>query len=64
MRAALNKLIDDDTGKGLGDLLLNETKYEMGLKAYNKLSDAQKEKTDVIKESDKVLDRTPCGYYL
>ncbi|MBR3620362.1 MAG: hypothetical protein IKN56_02550, partial [Clostridia bacterium] len=59
VRAALNKLIDDDTGKGLGDLLLNETKYEMGLKAYNKLSDAQKEKTDVIKESDKAYNALP-----
>ena len=53
VREALNKLIDDDTGKGLGDLLLNETKYEMGVKAFNKLSAADKEKTDVIKESDK-----------
>ena len=59
VRAALNKLIDDDTGKGLGDLLLNETKYEMGLKAYNKLSKAEKEKTDVIKESDKAYNALP-----
>ncbi len=49
----LDKFIDDDTGKGLGELLLKETKYEMGLKAYNKLTPAEKEKTDVIKESDK-----------
>ena len=34
----LNKLIDDDTGKPLGDLLLNKTKYELGDDAYNALS--------------------------
>ena len=46
---ALNKFIDDDTGKGLGDLLLNETKYEMGDKAYNALSDEQKkEHADIL----------------
>ena len=38
----LNKLTDDDTGKPLGDLLLNETKYEMGDSAYNALSDEEK----------------------
>ena len=41
----LNKLTDDDTGKNLGDLLLNETKYEMGDDAYNALSDEQKSNT-------------------
>ena len=40
---ALNKLTDDDCGgAGLGDLLLNETRYEMGDAAYNALSDAEK----------------------
>jgi len=40
---ALNKLTDDDCGgTGLGDLLLNPTKYEMGDAAYNVLSDAEK----------------------
>ncbi len=38
----LNKFIDDDTGKGLGDLLLNETKFEMGDEAYDKLSEDEK----------------------
>ena len=38
----LNKYKDDDTGKLIGDLLLNETKYEMGDAAYNKLSDDEK----------------------
>lgn len=37
----LNKFIDDDTGKGLGDLFLNETREELGA-AYNSLSAAQK----------------------
>ena len=41
-RNILDKFIDDDTGKGLGQLFLNETKYEMGLDAYNALSDFQK----------------------
>ncbi len=54
IRLALNKFTDDDCGgAGLGDLLLNETKYEMGLKAYNALSNEEKEKTDILKESDK-----------
>ena len=41
-RSVLNKYIDDDTGKGLGQLLLNETKYEMGLDAYNALPASEK----------------------
>jgi len=42
-RQMLNKLTDDDTGgQPLGDLLLNQTKYEMGDAAYNALSDAEK----------------------
>ena len=41
-RKMLNKLIDDDTGKPLGDLLLNKTKYEMGDEKYNALSDEEK----------------------
>ena len=50
IRAMLNKLTDDDCGgAGLGDLLLNETKYEMGDEAYNKLSDAEKKKhADIV----------------
>ena len=39
MRQMLNRLTDDDTGKPVGDLLLNKTKYEMGDTAYNALSD-------------------------
>ena len=42
-RQMLNKLTDDDTGgKPIGDLLTNETKYEMGDDKYNALSDAEK----------------------
>ena len=46
----LNKLTDDDCGgAGLGDLFLNETKYEMGDDAYNALSDEQKkEHADIV----------------
>ena len=45
VREALNKFTDDDCGgAGLGDLFLNETKFEMGDEAYNKLSDAEKNK--------------------
>jgi len=47
---ALNKFTADDCGgAGLGDLLLNETKYEMGDEAYNALSAAEKKKhADII----------------
>ena len=47
---ALNKFTDDDcNGAGLGDLLLNKTKFEMGETAYNKLSDKKKnEHADIL----------------
>ena len=42
---ALNKFTDDDCDDApLGDLLLNQTKYEMGDAAYNALSDSEKKK--------------------
>ena len=45
INAALNKYTDDDCNDApLGDLLLNQTKYEMGDAAYNALSDAEKAK--------------------
>ena len=48
-RQMLNKLKDDDTGKPLGDLLLNKTKYELGDKEYEALSDKEKKKhADII----------------
>ena len=40
----LNKIIDDDTGMGMGDLLLAETKDELGESAWSKLSDEEKKK--------------------
>ena len=47
---SLNKYTDDDCNDApLGDLLLNETKYEMGDEAYNRLSDAEKAKhADIV----------------
>ena len=47
---ALNKLTDDDCNDtGLGDLLLNETKYEMGDEAYEALSEEEKkEHADIL----------------
>ena len=42
MKSMLNKLKDDDTGGLLGDLLVNETKYELGDTAYNALSIEEK----------------------
>ena len=48
-RKMLNKLYDDDTGKPLGDLLLNKTKFELGDDAYNALSDEEKkEHADIL----------------
>ena len=40
----LNKIIDDDTGMGMGDLFLAETKDEMGDEAWSGLSDEEKKK--------------------
>ncbi|MEE3467230.1 MAG: hypothetical protein VZQ83_02200 [Eubacterium sp.] len=50
VRQILNRYTDDDTDDSpIGDLLLNETKYEMGDKAYNKLSSSeQKKHADII----------------
>ena len=48
-RRMLNKLIDDDTGGHIGDLLAEETKYEMGDVKYNALSDSEKKKhADIV----------------
>ena len=45
MREYLNIFMDDDTGgTPVGDLLLNETKYEMGDASYNALSASEKKK--------------------
>ena len=49
MHDLLNKFIDDDTGKPLGDLLLNKTKFEMNDAVYNELTpEKQKEHADIL----------------
>ena len=49
MRSMLNKLFDDDTLGLMGDLLVNETKYELGDSAYNALSEEEKKQhADIV----------------
>ena len=50
VHALLNKITDDDCGgAGLGDLLLNKTKYEMFDDQYNALSDEEKKQhVDIV----------------
>ncbi len=49
MKTMLNKLQDDDTGGLLGNLLVNETKFEMGDEAYNALNETeQKNHADIL----------------
>ncbi len=49
MKSMLNKLFDDDTLGLMGDLLVNETKYELGDTAYNALSEEEKkEHADIV----------------
>ena len=49
MKSMLNKLKDDDTGGLLGDLFVNETKYELGDSAYNALSEEEKKQhADIV----------------
>ena len=56
----LNKLTDDDCGgAGLGDLLLNETVYEMAKPKFDSLSDKEKEKTSISEVNNKVRDSLP-----
>jgi hypothetical protein len=50
----LNKFFDDDTGKGLGDLLLNTTIFEMAKPQYDALSDKEKEKTSFNDVNERV----------
>ena len=50
----LNKFIDDDTGKGLGDLLLNKTIFETAKPQYDALSDKEKEKTSFNDVNERV----------
>ena len=56
----LNKLTDDDTGgAGLGDLLLNETVYEIAKPRYEALSDKEKEKKSLYDVNNQVRDSLP-----
>ena len=56
----LNKLTDDDCGgAGLGDLLLNETVYEMAKPKYDALTDKEKEKTGMYDVNIQVRDSLP-----
>ena len=49
MKSMLNKLFDDDTLGLMGDLLVNETKYELGDSAYNALSEEEKKQhADIV----------------
>ncbi|MBO4893590.1 MAG: hypothetical protein J5562_01590 [Clostridia bacterium] len=53
----LNKLTDDDCGgKGLGDLLLNETVYEKARPIFDALSEEEKEKTSIAEINEQVRD--------
>ena len=57
---ALNKMTDDDCGgAGLGDLLLNETVYEMAKPQYEALSDKEKEKKSLYDVNVQVRDSLP-----
>ncbi len=56
----LNKITDDDCGgAGLGDLLLNETVYEMAKPKFEALSDKEKETTDLYDVNIQVRDFLP-----
>ena len=55
----LNKFIDDDTGKGLGDLLQNETVYEMAVEKFSALSDDEQSKTDLVRINAEIRDSLP-----
>ena len=56
----LNKMTDDDCGgAGLGDLLLNETVYEMAKPKFDALSDKEKEKTSLYNVNIQVRDSLP-----
>ena len=62
IRAALNKFTDDDcAGAGLGDLLMNETVYEMAKPEFDKLSEKQKEETGIAGVNAQVRDAIPEG---
>ena len=62
VRAALNKYTDDDCGgAGLGDLLLNETVYEMAKPQFDSLSEEEQEKQGIAAVNAQVRDAMPAA---
>ena len=60
IRAALNKFTDDDcAGAGLGDLLVNETVYEMAKPQFDQLPDKDKEEIGISGMNAQVRDALP-----
>ena len=60
IRAALNKFTDDDCdGAGLGDLLLNETVYEMAKPQFDALSEKEQEEKGIAAVNAEVRDAIP-----
>ena len=57
----LNKMIDDDTGMGLGDLLLNDTVYESAKPQWDALSAEEKENTTFYAVNNQVLSALPAA---
>ena len=56
----LNKFLDDDTGMGLGDLLLSDTVYEIAKPQWDALSAEVKEKTTLYQVNKQVRDSLPA----
>ena len=62
IRKALNKFTDDDCGgKGLGDLLLNETVYEMAKPKYDRPSEAEQLEKGISGVNAEVRDSLPAA---
>ena len=60
IRAALNKFTDDDcAGAGLGDLLINETVYEMAKPQFDTLSEKDQEELGIAGVNAQVRDALP-----
>ena len=62
IRAALNKFTDDDCGgAGLGDLLLNQTVYEMAKPQFDGLSEKEQEDKGIAAVNAEVRDAIPAA---
>ena len=62
IRAALNKFTDDDCGGApLGDLLLNETVYEMAKPVFDALSEKEQEEKGISQVNNEVRDALPAA---